>query len=93
MSMIKRVFRFFILGGFLGGLLTTWLAPKAIAWYFNPPVEMGFNCMKPIEWSLAKLQLAQGAGVLGGGLIAVILALVFMLGKKHQPYAVDEPTP
>ena len=33
---------YFALGGaMLGAALTAWLAPGVIAWYCNPPVEMG----------------------------------------------------
>src|SRR5206468_11920825 len=60
---------YFALGGVLIGLiLTTWLAPGAIAWYFNPPVSMGgFSCSVPIAWALKRLQWTQLWGVMVGG--------------------------
>jgi len=66
------------IGALGGGFLATWIAPKVIGWYFEPPAQFGFNCRAPIEWALNKMMWSQGvgfvAGALGGLVIYVTLA-------------------
>jgi hypothetical protein len=66
---------YFALGGaMLVAALTAWLAPGMIAWYFNPPVEMGgFSCTPPITWALKRLQWAQLWGFVVGGVLGVVV--------------------
>lgn len=64
-------------GAVVGGILTTWLAPSAIAWWFKPPANIGINCSEPIEWALHRLQWTQLAGILFGALIGLIIYLRF----------------
>ena len=71
-----------LFGALLGCLLATWLAPKVIAWYFNPPAEMGFNCVVPIQWALKRFQIAQLVGAGLGALIALLL--YFAIGKRRR---------
>jgi hypothetical protein len=81
---MKAMVRMATVGSVVGGLMTSWLAPKAIAWYFKPPVEMPVNCTIPIEWALHKLQLAQLFGTIGGGVIFLLLSLMFFKGKGEN---------
>jgi hypothetical protein len=61
-------------GALLGAALAAWLAPGVIAWYFNPPVEMGgFSCNVPIAWALKRLQRAQLWGLVVGGVLGLVL--------------------
>jgi len=65
---------YFTLGGaFLGVVLTAWLAPRAIVWYFNPPVEMGFSCNAPIAWALTRLLWALLGGVVVGSALGLVV--------------------
>ena len=66
---MKRFFWTLIIGVFVGGALTSYVAPKVIAWYSEPPVNWGVNCRGAIEWSMAKLQMAQIVGSIIGGLL------------------------
>lgn len=70
-----------IFGALLGAFLTSWLAPKVIAWYFDPPVNIGVNCRNATEWSMRKLQLAQSVG-LGAGAILGLGVWLSGLGRK-----------
>ena len=81
---MKAMVRMAAVGSVVGGLMTSWLAPKAIAWYFKPPVEMPVNCTIPIEWALHKLQLAQLFGTIGGGVLFLLLSLIFFKGKGEN---------
>jgi len=69
-------------GAFLGNVLVTWLAPKVIAWYFEPPAQFGFNCVAPIEWALTRMKWSQAVGSAVGGIIGVVL--YFMTARKRQ---------
>ena len=64
---MKHALYFALGGAIIVAALTVWLAPGVIAWYFNPPVEMGgFSCTTPIAWALKRLQWAQLWGSRGG---------------------------
>ena len=61
-------------GALIGAVLTAVFAPGLIAWYFNPPVEMGgFSCTAPIAWALKRLQWAQFWGVIVGGVLGLVI--------------------
>jgi hypothetical protein len=71
---MKHVLYFALGGALIGLVLTTWLAPGMIAWYFNPPVEMGgFSCTAPIAWALKRLQWAQLWGVVVGAVLGLVV--------------------
>jgi hypothetical protein len=78
---------YFALGGALIGIaLATWLAPGMIAWYFNPPVEMGgFSCTAPIQWALRRLQAAQLWGVAVGGVLGLVMYGVVQVRQHRKP--------
>jgi hypothetical protein len=61
-----------------------------IAWYFNPPVEMGgFSCTAPIAWALKRLQWAQLWGVIVGGVLGLVMYGVVQRrrGKKATQHS------
>jgi hypothetical protein len=66
----------------LGALLSTYVGPKVIAWYFDPPVDIGVNCRPAVEWSMSKLQMTQFFGLLIG--FALGLAIMLLITKKHD---------
>ena len=71
---MKHALYFALGGAIIVAALTAWLAPGVIAWYFNPPVEMGsFSCTAPIAWALKRLQWAQLWGVVGGGVLGLVV--------------------
>lgn len=87
--MTNRPFRLFAicLGslGLLGSFLMTWIAPKVIAWYFEPPAQPGaFSCKAPIEWALSRYQLAQIYGSLGGAALGLVLFFVLLHRAKSR---------
>lgn len=74
-----------IVGGLLGGFLTSWLAPKAIAWYFDPPVNIGVNCRAATEWSMRNLQRAQFVGLAIGAILSLVVAVYFEKRRNGPP--------
>ena len=63
--------------GLLGALLSSWFSPRMIAWYFEPPVNIGINCRGAQEWAMGKLRNAQIFGSLLGIFISVVFLGVF----------------
>ena len=83
---MKKTIRMAAIGSILGGITTSWLAPKAIAWYFTPPIEMALNCKAPIEWALHKLQLAQLFGTVAGAILFVLLSFTIFKEKTDTQF-------
>lgn len=81
---MKKLLRLAAIGCILGGIAASWLAPKAIAWYFTPPIEMALNCKAPIEWALHKLQLAQLFGTLAGGFLSAVIGMTLFKQKEEN---------
>lgn len=90
--MLPRALRFSVIGALLGAVLSTWLAPKMIAWYFTPPVEFGINCNPPIVWALHRMQLAQATGVFVGFILFLVLFMVFSKRQSKEVNPFTEPT-
>jgi hypothetical protein len=90
MKAMKNGARWLAIGCVLGGIVTSWLAPKAIAWYFTPPIEMALNCKAPIEWALHKLQMAQLFGTLAGGIVFFMLGLTVFKEKNSELMSLDD---
>lgn len=79
---MKRYWNPIVFGGLAGSMLVSWIAPKAIAWYFDPPVNIGVNCREATVWSMQNLQRAQFVGLLVGAAIAVVI--VFVRSKANK---------
>ena len=83
---MKYFLYFVVSGALIGAVLAAWLAPGVIAWYFNPPVEMGgFSCNIPIAWALKRLQRAQLWGVIVGGVLGLVLYGVVQRRRGRTP--------
>ncbi|MBI1861279.1 MAG: hypothetical protein HYR96_10220 [Deltaproteobacteria bacterium] len=76
--------RAMVAGSLAGGLLSAWLAPRLIAWWFEPPVPLGFSCRTPIEYALQRLQWAQLIGVAVGATAGPILFMAFKPRKDQR---------
>jgi hypothetical protein len=72
------------LGAVIGAVLTTWVAPHVIVWYFDPPAQFGFNCRAPIEWSLKRFQISQMVGIVLGAIGGLTLSLTVFRGKSEE---------
>jgi len=88
----KRVFWFVVGGAVLGSAMASWLAPKGIAWYFDPPVNVGINCRSATEWAMAKLQIMQAVGLGVGGLLGLLIGMNRRQKHAHGDDLPSEPT-
>lgn len=85
MKSTKLIFITVVVTGLLGAVLSSWISPSAIAWYFDPPTNIGVNCRGAVEWALEKFQVAQ---LMGLGIGAVLgLGIGFMFVSKRNTNA------
>ena len=45
--------------GVVGLILSSFVGPKAIEWYFTPPVQAYLNCGPATSWAMQKLLIVQ----------------------------------
>lgn len=70
---MKRSLALFTIGGLLGTALGSWLGPKAVSYWFAPPVQNShFNCNAEITWAMQSLIKWQA---LSAGVWAVIVVI------------------
>ena len=70
-----------IVGGFLGVVASSLLAPKLIHWYFQSPV-VAFDCSPATTWAMHRLLYSQVVGAFVG--LAAMGAVMFWLGKRKK---------
>ena len=70
----SSVFSWIGIGALVGALLASWLAPKGIAWYFDPPVNIGVNCREATEWAMSRLLMTQFWGLVSGVIASLLIA-------------------
>ncbi len=68
-------------GGFICHLLATWLAPSGIAWYFDPPANIGVSCSPAVGWALSRFRTIQFIAF-GVGIPIGILGLMATKSKR-----------
>lgn len=78
----KRIANWVLWGSLIGVLITSWLAPKMIIWYFTPPVDYGFNCSAPITWALMRLRYVQLVGLASGAVLGLVSMLVWSRRRR-----------
>lgn len=69
------------MGALLGVVLSCLYGPKVISWWFEPPVDVGYNCRPATDWAMKRLMLVQIASLLLGALLATGILKVF---KKRE---------
>jgi hypothetical protein len=77
------------------GILSTWLGPKMIAYWYAPPVPAGaasaFNCTDAVMWAMHKLVLTQIIGTIAGALIGIVIGV--LMRRKPAPAKPAQPPP
>jgi|GEM_PF-1149125 len=72
-----------IIGGLLALVLSTIFLPKAMVWYFEPPVNPGCSCAASIERAFDLFRGIQLASLFIGAIFGFLLALRWT--KKSGP--------
>ncbi len=89
MKGLSKVINVIFLGGFLGAVAMTWLAPKIIEMFLTPPVSFGVNCEPAAVYSMQKLILCQIIGIIFGSLLFLILKMKFFNNTKEDKNAIN----
>ncbi len=74
--MFKKYLLLFFTGASVGALISGFISPYIISWYAEPPAGFGISCRLPIEWAMRRLQFAQLAGMITGGILIVSIFAV-----------------
>lgn len=72
-------------GAVLGTVLTAWLAPVTIGWYFAPPVEMAYTCKAAVDWGILTYRTVMLWGTAAGTAIALILFFFWKTRRRAKP--------
>jgi hypothetical protein len=79
-----------LVSGLVFGILSTWLGPKMIAYWYAPPVPSGaasaFHCTDAVTWAMNKLVLTQLIGTAAGVVIGLVVGAL-MSRKPAKPVA------
>ncbi|MGE3386855.1 MAG: hypothetical protein AB7K41_09025 [Bdellovibrionales bacterium] len=67
----------------------TFLAPRMLAWYATPPVDIGVSCDAAIHWGMSKLIAIQLAGMVLGAIMGAVM--FFWIRGKSTPTAPATP--
>lgn len=72
-----------LIGLTLGWILSTWFAPDAISWYFDPPVDIGVNCKEATVWAMERFRFAQLVAMSAGAILSIV-ATIFIAKKLSK---------
>jgi hypothetical protein len=75
------------------GLAATWLGPKMIAYWYNPPVPTAFACTDSIAWAMHRLIWTQLIGTAIGLFVGLILGILMRSKKPPEAPATVAPPP
>jgi hypothetical protein len=71
------------------GILASWLGPKMIAYWYEPPVPTGggsvFHCGDAVRWAMSRLVWTQVIGSAIGAVIGLVIGL--LVGRSKPPPA------
>jgi hypothetical protein len=79
---MKRLSIYALIGMTLGIALASWLGPKVLLWWFEPPADIGINYRPAIEWAMNRLLWIQIGGVSLGLILGVMVGLAIRRSPK-----------
>jgi hypothetical protein len=74
-----------LMGGFIGLVITSFLATKIIAMLFTAPVSFGIQCEPVGHWAMNKLLVTQAVGFVGGSVLILVLKNKIFNKTKEKP--------
>jgi hypothetical protein len=60
----------------------TWLAPRVISWYFEPPVSIGVNCQAATVWAMDRLIWTQLICLIFGAILGALIVAARLRSKQ-----------
>jgi hypothetical protein len=92
---VKRTVIWMVVGAIVAVVLTTWLAPTALAWWFRPPAgqSMILNADEAVHWGMNQLIRAQLIALVGGALLGLLVGILTRPRKHAPPAAAATPAP
>jgi hypothetical protein len=72
---------FALFGGLVGVILSCIYGPRVISWWFEPPVDVGYNCRPATDWAMSRLMMVQSGSMVVGALIFLGFRKVFDRSK------------
>jgi hypothetical protein len=73
-------------GALVGIILTTWLGPRVLAWWFTPPAGVTLtNAAEAVRWGMDRLVSAQMISLLVGAILGLIAATLLRRKTATPP--------
>ena len=79
---MKRLSIYALIGMIVGVVLSSWLGPKVLLWWFEPPADIGINYRPAIEWAMNRLVWIQIVGVSLGLILGIMAGLAIRRNPK-----------
>jgi hypothetical protein len=89
MATVKTLALFLFVGATIGILLVSFIAPGIIKWDNTPAMGQALcNCTECTDKTASRLLTAQAEGALGGGLVFLVIGIVWEVQqRKKKPAA------
>jgi len=73
-------------GALVGIILTTWLGPRVLTWWFTPPAGvMLTNASEAVRWGMDRLVSAQLVSLIVGAAIGLIAGMLLRRREEVPP--------
>jgi F0F1-type ATP synthase assembly protein I len=83
---VRRVLTSICVGALVGIILTTWLGPRILTWWFTPPAGvMLTNASEAVRWGMDRLVHAQVISLLIGALLGLVAGVLLFRRKGALP--------
>lgn len=87
---MRRVLTGICVGALVGIVLTTWLGPRVLTWWFTPPAGvMLTNASEAVRWGMDRLVSAQLVSLLVGAVLGLVAGV--LLRRKAETPPPREP--
>jgi hypothetical protein len=73
---VRRILTWTFAGALVGIIITTWVGPRVLTWWFTPPAGvMLTNASEAVRWGMDRLVHAQIISLLVGAIIGLVLGM------------------
>ena len=95
MNTAKTLFNFVLAGALMGIVVASWVGPAFLGWYNETPFATQTMCNLPevIRRSTSSLLTYQAIGAGIGGLVMLVLGILFVRRASRRARAQEEQTP